>query len=208
MKTLLLATCAAALSLAAMPAQATTVSDAIGDWAPGYTGAQLADLDVKSFTVTYDSGASLFRLGATMAGPIVSGTEGFYVIGVNTGTGPSAPFGALGQPNVRFNQVFFVRKDGTGNIGATSLTAGIKIVGDTFWVDVPLSLLPSTGFAPLDYGFNLWPRGAGAQAISDFAPENSTLAAVPEPGTWAMMILGLAAVGSCLRAQRRRILPA
>lgn len=206
MNRFLLASCAAGLALAAMPAQATTVADAQGDWAPGYTGAKRGDLDVKSFTVTWDSGASMFRVGATMWDVITPGTEGFYVIGVNTGTGPSHPFGPLGQPNVKFNTVFFVRKDGTGNIGATNLTSNITISGDSFWVNLPLSALPaSTGFTPDYYGFNIWPRGAGSQAVSDFAPENSTIAAVPEAGTWAMMMFGLAAVGSCMRARRQRV---
>jgi hypothetical protein len=205
MKTLLLATCAAALGLAATPAFAGIVSDAQGDWAPGYTGQKLNDLDVKAFSVAYDSGASLFHLKGTMWGNITAGTEGFYVIGVDTGSGPSHPFGALGQPNVTFNGVMLVQKDGTGTIGATSLTSMITIAGDTFNLDIPLSLLPaSTGFDAMHYGFNLWPRGAGAQAVADFAPENSTLsAAVPEAGTWAMMVAGFVVLGGTMRTRRR-----
>jgi hypothetical protein len=41
--------------------------------------------------------------------------------------------------------------------------------------------------------------------ISDFAPENRTLsAAVPEPSTWAMLLLGFGFVGGAMRSARRR----
>jgi hypothetical protein len=204
LKNLLLASCAAALGLAATPASAGIVSDVQGDWAPGYTGQKLDDLDVKAFSVAYDAGASLFHLKGTMWGNITAGTEGFYVIGVDTGTGPSHPFGALGQPNVTFNGVMLVQKNGTGTIGATQLQSMITIAGDSFMLDIPLSLLPaSTGFDAMHYGFNLWPRGAGAQAVADFAPENSTLSAVPEIGTWAMMVAGFVVLGGTMRSRRR-----
>ena len=201
MKKLLFATCCAAtLGFAAMPAHATYVSDVQGDWAPGYTGTKLDDLDVKSFQVLFDG--STFHLKASMWGTIVPGSEGFYVVGVNTGTGVNHPFGALGQPNVKFNAAFQVRKNSTSSLAGVT----VNIVGDTFWADVPLASLPaSTGYAPDYYGFNLWPRGLGAQAVSDFAPENSTIASVPEASTWVMMIAGFAAVGSGLRSRRRQL---
>jgi hypothetical protein len=200
MKKLLVATCCAAIAFAAMPAHATFVADAQGDWAPGYTGTKLADLDVKSFSVDFDG--SVFHLKASMWGDIVPGSEGFYVIGVNTGTGTAAPFGALGHPNVKFNTAFQVRKNSTSSLAGVT----VNIVGDTFWADLPLSSLPaSTGFTPEYYGFNLWPRGLGVPAVSDFAPENSTIASVPEASTWAMMIAGFAAVGSGLRSRNRRL---
>ncbi|MBO9671521.1 MAG: PEPxxWA-CTERM sorting domain-containing protein [Sphingobium sp.] len=143
-----------------------------------------------------------------MAGNIVPGSAGFYVIGANTGTGTLAPFAGIGQPSVIFNQAITVRKDGTGNIGATVLDPStIMISGDTFSVNVALSLLPTTGFAPEKYGFNLWPRtGNGNALISDFAPENATLAAVPEAATWAMMIAGFTVVGAGMRQSRRRVI--
>lgn len=42
------------------------------------------------------------------------------------------------------------------------------------------------------------PAGAGAAALPDTVP------AVPEPGTWIMMIVGFFAVGSALRRRRRQ----
>lgn len=198
----------AALSLIAVPATATTVLDARGDFLPSFAGPNSPDLDVTSFSVIFDSISSSFTLSASLAGAVDPATPGFYVIGANTGTGIIAPFGSLGQGNVRFNQAVVLRKDATGNVGATALAPGsVSIVDDMISALIPLSLLPSTGFAPQDYGFNIWPRtGLGNNnQISDFAPENATLsAAVPEPATWAMMIVGFGAVGSAMRLTRRR----
>jgi hypothetical protein len=203
---------AALASFAAVPAlaqtQTQTVTDATGDFLSGYTGPKLADLDVTSFSVSYDAATKLFTLGTTFAGTITPGTPGFYVYGVNTGAGAIRPFAGIGQGNVIFDHAIVVRKDGTGSIGGTALNADwVAIAGNILTVKVPLSLLPSTGFTPDHYGFNLWPRTgfAGNAQISDFAPENATLAAaVPEPASWAMLMLGAGAAGGMLRYRRRR----
>lgn len=186
-------------------ANATTISDPVGDFLPSFVGAQSGDLDVTSFSVGYNDATQIFSLSATLAGAIDPTGPEVYAIGVDTGTGPVAPFAAIGAPNVRFNQVIVVQKDGTASVGPNALTAAIN--GDTFTLDVPLADLPSTGFAPERYGFNLWPRnGVGANSqISDFAPNNSLVsAAVPEPGTWALMIIGVGLSGFALRRAKGR----
>jgi PEP-CTERM motif len=199
------------LIASAPAAHAATVSDPTGDFVPGFIGPKNPDLDVTSFSVAFNSATSLFSIGATLAGDINPATAGFYIIGVNTGTGVIAPFASVGQPNVIFNQALRINKDGTGTLGANTLDPStITIAGNIFTVRVPLALLPSTGFAPGNYGFNLWPRvGLGNNnQISDFAPENATLAAngaVPEPTTWAMMLIGFGAVGLSMRGKRRAI---
>jgi len=196
----------ASLSLTCSPvARAVTVVDAKGDFLPSYVGPHLDDLDVTSFSVAYDKTTTLFKLGATFAGAIDPASVGFYVIGANTGTGLIAPFASLGQGNVIFNQAIVIRKDGTGSIGQATLDpASITISGDSLSALIPLSLLPSTGFTPETYGFNIWPRiGLGQNSqITDFAPENATLAAVPEPATWTMILLGFGAVGAGLRRRK------
>jgi hypothetical protein len=199
MRTLLLA--AGALLAMAAPAYATSIVDPTGDFLPSFIGnpALDADLDVTAFSVDFDSVGMLFNFNATLAGTIDPSRAGLYVIGANTGTGVIRPFADVGAPNVIFNQAIVVRKDGTAAVGANPLTATIS--GNSFSLAVPLSLLPSTGFAPERYGFNLWPRidlGANNQ-ISDFAPNNATIAPIPEPATWAMMLIGFGVLGAALR---------
>jgi PEP-CTERM motif len=190
-------------------AQTQTVADPVGDFLPTYTGPQSPSLDVTSFTVAYNAVASAFLISTTLAGD-VSGAPGSYIIGVNTGTGVNAPFSTVGQANVRFNQTITIQPNGTGTIGATPLLPGsIFINGTSFSALIPLALLPSTGFAPQFYGFNVWPRsGTGLGALADFAPNNATLAAssVPEPASWAFLLLGFAGIGLALRRRRQRTL--
>lgn len=43
---------------------------------------------------------------------------------------------------------------------------------------------------------------------TNFAVDAVQVAAVPEPATWALMVLGFASVATALRCQRRRVMPA
>jgi hypothetical protein len=200
---------AAAGLFMASGALAAAVADPVGDFASGYTGPHQADLDVTGFSVSYNSVSSSFLLESTMAGAIDASLPGFYAIGVNTGTGLNS-FAAIGLAGVRFNQVIAVQKAGTAAVSGNSLPAGsVTIAGNLLSVVVPLSLLPSTGFDPETYGFNIWPRSGagGTQVISDFAPDNATVsaaAAVPEPASWIMMMVGFGALGA--RMRRRPVL--
>jgi hypothetical protein len=201
MRNLLLAA-GAVLALAAGPAHAVAITDPTGDFLPTFAGDPLldTDLDVTAFSVVYDPVALAFNFNATLAGDINPARPGVYVIGANTGTGTIRPFAGIGAPNVIFNQAIVVSKTGGVTIGANnSLTAAIS--GASFSLAVPLALLPSTGFSPYNYGFNLWPRnGLGANnQISDFAPDNANIQPVPEPATWALMIMGFGLLGTALR---------
>ena len=207
MRRVLLAAGAVLALAAATPASAVTITDAVGDFLPTYDGPEDADLDVISFSVIFDDLTDAFRLTAAMAGDIDPNRAGLYAIGVNTGAGAIRPFADIGAPNVIFDQVVVVRKSGVSNVGANPLTA--TIFGNVLSVVVPLSLLPSTGFGAQQYGFNIWPRigapGPNTQ-ISDFAPNNGTrsVAEVPEPATWALMIAGFGIVGAALRRRSYR----
>lgn len=199
----------ALLCLATTPASAMTVVDPVGDFLQSYDGPKNPDLDVTSFSVNFDSAANNFLLNAVFAGAITPAAPGFYVVGVNTGT-PTASFASLGLPGVTFNKVILFQKDGSATIGGSTLASlggSMTISGDHFDALVPLSaLLPATGADPTHFGFNIWPRGGTPaqlkQPISDFAPDNAVLASVPEPSTWAAMILGFGLVGAFLRKRR------
>ena len=189
-----------------------TVADPVGDILPSFVGTGSADLDVASFSVSLDPSATTFSLGAVLAGDINPALAGFYVIGVNTGAGAIRPFAGIGEPNVTFDQVIIVQKNGTATVGGTSLTTLLS--GNQFIVSVPLSLLPSTGAAPQNYGFNIWPREGAVvtnnSQITDFAPNNALLAVngvfVPEPASWLMMLLGFGLIGGAMRFRRGRAL--
>jgi hypothetical protein len=200
-----LATASLALLLAAGPAAAATVVDPTGDFLPSYTGTQLSDLDVTSLSVNYDAATQTFTVGWTLAGAVDASTPGLYVLGVNTGTGAIDPFGPIGNGNVIFDQALLIQKNGTGTLGPSALDPStIVIDGNTVTLSLALALFPSTGFDPGHYGWNVWPRGTGTGLgqITDFAPNNATLAAVPEPGTWMMLLLGFAGVGMAMRRRR------
>lgn len=211
MKSIKLATILLPLVISS-PAAAVSIVDAANDIIPSFTGVGSPDLDVTSFAVSLNPAATTFSLGAVLAGDINPALPGFYVIGVNTGAGALHPFGGIGEPNVTFDQVIIVQKNGTATIGANNLTTLLS--GNQFIVTVPVSLLPTTGATPANYGFNIWPReGAvvtGNSQITDFAPNNALLsangliAAVPEPSSWLMMLAGFGLIGGVLRARRSR----
>ena len=154
-------TAVASLMLTCSPAQATTITDPTGDFLGTYTGPHDADLDVTLFGVTYDPATATFRLDATLAGAIDTSRPGFYVIGANTGTGTNN-FGSIGAPGVLFNQAIVIQKTGITTIGGVAVAGTpTTISGSSFTTFIPLSLLPSTGFSAINYGFNIWPRDCG-----------------------------------------------
>ncbi|MES3029084.1 MAG: PEPxxWA-CTERM sorting domain-containing protein [Pseudomonadota bacterium] len=65
-----------------------------------------------------------------------------------------------------------------------------------FYVDVAGGSVGQTGYG---MGYN-FPWSAQGYTLATFALSS----AVPEPATWAMMIIGFGAVGSMVRASRRR----
>jgi hypothetical protein len=136
-------------ALLASPVQAATVTDPVGDFLPTFVGTKDADLDLTSFSASYDASLMRYLLQGTVAGAIDASTVGIYVIGVNTGAGARAPFGTIGAPNVRFDNVILVRQDGTGAIDTTPpplpvFDSNITISGNTFSVILPASTFTST----------------------------------------------------------------
>jgi len=201
---------AGAVALAAAgPAQALDgITDRPGDFLSTFAGsASSSDLDVLAATVLYDPAADLFRLSATFAGAVGTTAGGFYVWGVNRGAG-TAGFAANGIDGVRFDRVVLLRPDGSGTIpGVGDLAPGsVTVSGTTLSGVIPGAMLVSTGFAKLDYTWNLWPRDgafSGFAAISDFAPDNAnftaSIGAVPEPATAVLLLSGAALVAGWRR---------
>lgn len=198
-------------------ARADAVIDPIGDFLPTLdAGApRAADLDVVSAITTLRGTNFLFS--ATMDGAIGITDEAFYVWGVDRGAGAStANFASLGLPAIVFDSVLIVQNEGTGivnNLGGAlfTLPAGsVTISGNTIEVLVPVSFLPSQGFTPDQYQWNLWPRWGGVPfgdaQISDFAPDstNAEVQVVPEPATLFLIGTGLAGIGAAVRKRKNK----
>lgn len=69
------------------------------------------------------------------------------------------------------------------------------------WVHYSANFIASAG--PYSFSLNYQPLGTTA---ADFVVDNINIAAVPEPATWAMMIMGFVGIG--FLAYRRRAVPA
>lgn len=211
-----LAALAVALATAAAPpAAAAVVADPAGDFLATYTGPQNGDLDILEAAATFDGAALTLAVQANGA---IGGTAGaFYAWGVNRGGGTAgllqSTLPAIGAWALH-DAIVLLRPNLTGTvvlIGAggtltfTNLAPGsITVAGDTIRGVLPISLLPSTGFAADDYTYAAWSRsGPGSNAlVADFAPDGSTFRAVPEPATWLCLILGFATVGGAMRLRR------
>lgn len=191
-------------------ARADIITDPVGDFnAPFYTGPSFGAVDVVRAGGTFNG--TTFQLFATMAAPVSSAPAGstpLFVWGIQTGPlSPPGTFGNVGNPNVLFNRVFTLTNTGVASGGATGSINGADIS-----LTIPASLLASTGFAPADFRWNLWPRDAAQPAgngqIADFAPNNATAGftaingvGTPEPATLAVFG-GLACAGGLLARRR------
>jgi len=198
-------------------AHAAAISDPAGDFLATLAASapRAGDLDVLSSRVSIFNNTLI--LTATVNAPINTTPDSFYVWGLDRGLGASTSnFSSLGLPNIIFDSVIVIQNEGTGAVN--DLTGGsppqtlapgsVTSSGNTITAVVPLSFLPSKGFATAQYTWNLWPRFGGAGVtgnaqIADFAP-NSSMApvdTVPEPSTMALLAGGLAGA----IASRRRI---
>lgn len=213
MKTLRLLTAALALGTMTAGRASAQVLDPRGDFLPTYAGPQNPDVDVLKAKVMFDS--TYFWFFGEMADSIGATPGALYVWGVDRGQGTERFVGgtpSIGQ-GVRFDSVVLLRPDGTGLVNrldgqpASNLPAGSVVVyGSAIRGRVHRSLLPGNGRDFLQYTWNLWSRvGVGNNSqISDFAPNASNAAVVPEPSSLSLIALGGLFLGSlCLRRRRR-----
>jgi hypothetical protein len=200
----------------AEPCSATTVSDPAGDILSTYLGPVGPGLDILQFTAEL-RGDSLF-LEALLDGAPGATATSRYRIGVDRGAGTNL-FPPGFRPDASFDATITLLPGTlTGNVllfalgaeqGTTPLPAGsVAISGNSISASVPLSMLPSTGSSPQDYGLLFWSRTV-AQGdpvdfwIADFAPNQGAVSPVPEPSTWALLVLGFGAIGTAMRRGRK-----
>lgn len=217
---------AAAFSSGMMAPASATVYDPQGDFLATYTGPQNGDLDALSASAYFNGGS--FRLSSVQNGTVGATSGSLYVWGINRGAGiPRLTFGAPSVgAGVLFDAVAVLFPNGTGRVATfpamgapviTPLSSGaVTVGGATISGLVPASLLPSRGFAFEDYTFTMWIRkrvnpaldGTNAE-LADFIPDASGFtASVPEPTSWAMLIVGFGLSGAVLRRRRTVVVAA
>jgi hypothetical protein len=211
---------ALAATVAATGASAAAVVDPQGDFLATYTGPQNGDLDILSASAGFDG--TNFHLSSLQNGMIGTSPGSLYVWGINRGAGTARL--TFGTPsvgaNILFDAVAVLFPNGSARAvtfpaaGAptiTPLSGAVTVAGSNISGIIPLSLLPSRGFAAEDYTFTLWSRrrvdpamDGFASEIADFAPDASSFtASVPEPATWVTLIVGFGLVGGAMRRRAR-----
>jgi hypothetical protein len=161
---------------------------------------------------------------AANAGPVISGpvgplppavtTPGTFIIGSNLSAGPGTfsdmfTFTILGTAPELFNGQVTSQEfpSNTNNINFTSLLLdGVSVFTKTSSDPNPESwsilnpILLSAGSHTITVGGTL--NGTVGSYVGNF----NVAAAVPEPATWAMMLLGFGAMGMVIRRRRKPVL--
>jgi hypothetical protein len=188
-----------ALTLVVTPAtgRGDFITNLPGDFLSSYKGPQNGDLNVIGAEVRYDGTNFLLHL-------ILNGQVGFtkhadYVFGFNRGQG-TAPFkffqGVPFEPGVLFDGIIDVKNIDSVTNGVTVTTSGNEI-----FAIVPASLpsMASTGFAPENYMWNVWPRNPdfanGPAGFTEFVPHNSDARVTPVPAPPAFILGAVGAMG-------------
>lgn len=199
---LISASCFAALAIVAAPAYATTTIQgqatniALHTADPGLVvsgvplsfGPLTLDLDPTSAT-PQSRAANVFSISSPESTVNLFEDTKPYEIAVSFAFG--SPLGTTGSPVVGTTRgIYTLITRGFGNVtwgGPQTFTFGN---GGAFSVS-----LRDTNFAI---------NGATTNVVGDFRLISESVAAVPEPATWAMMLLGFGMAGAGLRSRRKQ----
>ena len=191
-------TTALAFGLLAEKAEASVVIDIYqkgGDVEAAGTGTiDLTDLVLEGFAASFGTIAAIN--GIVLVGPVFSGPP-FPDLNVYGGASGPASFGSGGANGASVGSgVFFGVFGVLGRLGVPIVYAsGTPLSGSSTWNGQTLA---SLGLTPGTYVYT-WGTGADADSLT------VNIKGVPEPSTWAMMVLGF--IGLALggyRASRRK----
>lgn len=154
-----------------------------------------ASAQAATYTFTFtDFGSNLLASGSLTTLNTLNAVGGYDITGITGSvTGYGAITGLVNNPNQPFpasssgfiyDNVLFTPAPHFTTSGVLFTTSGVA------WNIYRNGTDVLTGFD----GVNYIPNGSGTQFAGTF-----TLAAVPEPATWGMLILGFAAIGAGMR---------
>lgn len=165
---------------------------------------------VSTGSGTLDTACLMFEQNYAPGTPYVIPNYGTTFVGSNLSVSTSSIFGFTSGPNLF----------GTGNVTLATAVSGLPVGVDAInkLIFVPLGYISGhdLGVSTATYAFNnfaslglttgsyVWTWGRGDSADSFTVNISNAVAAVPEPATWAQMLLGLGVIGAGLRLQPRK----
>ena len=145
--------------------------------------------------------------------PPASGLFGAVLSGsadMTTGFDDTFTFNIIGGPGVANAQVSTILLNGAQNVNFTSiLLDGLYAFTKTAGDGSPLNPVPETwALAPVQLGNGAHTIEVVGSLLGPTGSYSGTLnvAAVPEPATWAMMLIGFGAIGFSMRRRPRATL--
>ena len=184
-----------------------------GYWlTPGGSGA--ATLSTDAHTGAFSASVTCPMLcGSTLFGNSAD-NGGLTLNPANWGTTPTFSFWAKGQTGTTGNLTWALRYlDGIGNILGQTLGQTLNSVNPTTWTQFSTALLmpANTVGVFFETTFAIGPVGlvngqtfTGGGFLIDDISLQSTVTAVPEPESYAMMLAGLMGVGGLVRRRRKQ----
>jgi hypothetical protein len=183
-----------------------------GYWLTPVTGA--ATLSTDAHTGAYSASVTCPQLcGSTLFGNSAD-NGGLTLDPTNWGTTPTFSFWAKGQTGTTGNLTWALRfLDGTGNILAGTVGQNLNSVNPNTWTQFTTALAIPTGTVGVFFEttFAIGPVGqqgptlfTGGGFVIDDISLQSTVTAVPEPESYAMMLAGLVGVGGLVRRRRKQ----
>jgi hypothetical protein len=220
----LFALAALAAATAATPASAAIIISTGGNTAQGQTvqfNTQQTGSTITGTTNQTNTPVTFTRVGA--GGNLASDASGQAVV-INNGSDPSNLTGTVAVDlfgNTAASYIEFNLPGIPGNpppAESTSVfiealsTDGLTVLGsNTLNLDGNgnnyFNITGTQGSTFGGFRITLNPTNTGVGALQNVRVQTSVAAAVPEPGTWALMLLGFGGVGVTLRRRRSRTLP-